>query len=163
MRKCIAAVAALLCLLSLAGCGAAPEEPAPSKLDAIPFQEGQLYALAYLGYDEINDLSFYIENYLDSEDLPVHYLSKGDYYLVIPRYPDMEVRLYQNDFETADRSLFYEEKGCRPFIIQCNVSDIFPDATICLSYQGETAEFSPCISLADGSVLAGERGLELTK
>lgn len=187
MRKYIILAAVLLWLPSLAGCSSspeasasnkpvaapetpvasmpdiAPEAPASSKVDAIPFQEDQLYAVAYLGYDEINDLSFYCENYLDSENLPVHYFSKGDYYLVIPRYPDMAVQLYQNDFETMDMSLRYEDNECRPFIIQCNVSDIFPDATIRLNYQGETVEFSPFISLADGSILVGDRGLNLTK
>lgn len=150
------------CLLTLSGCSD-PSEPDQSKLDSIPFREDQLYAVAYLGYDEINDLPFYAENYLDHENLPIHYLSKGDYYLVIPRYADMAVRLYQNDMQTMDTALLYEDGECRPFLIQCNVSDIFPDATISLTYQGETVEFSPYISLQDGSVQVGEKGLNITK
>ena len=98
-----------------------------------------------------------------TKTLPIHYLSKGEYYLVIPRYADMAVRLYQNDFETMDKSLLYEDMECRPFIIQCNVSDIFPDATIRLTHQTETVEFSPCISLKDGGVMVGDRGLNITK
>lgn len=162
MKKFLGAAMALLCLLALAGCADTPE-PKESKLDAIPFRDDQLYAVAYLGYDEIRDLSFYTENYLDDENLPIHYLSKGEYYLVIPRYADMTVRLYQNDIETMDTSLIYEDAECRPFIIQCNVSDIFPDATIRLTHQTETVEFSPYISLQDGSVMVGDRGLNITK
>ena len=64
--------------------------------------------------------------------------------------------------ETTERILVYEEAESRPFIIQCNVSDIFSDATICLTYQTETVEFSPYISLADGNVEAGDRGLDIT-
>ena len=48
-------------------------------------------------------------------------------------------------------------------ILQCNASDIFADATIRLTYEGETAEFSPFISLKDGSVDLGTQGLDLTK
>lgn len=136
--------------------------PKTSKLDDIPFSDGQLYAVAYLGYEEIEGLSFYAENYLDNENLPVHYISQGEYYLVIPRYTDMAMRLYRNDIETTERILVYEEAESRPFIIQCNVSDIFSDATICLTSQTETVEFSPYISLADGNVEAGDRGLDIT-
>lgn len=162
MKKCIALAAALLCLLTLAGCGNAPV-PEKSGTGAIPFRGDQLYAAAYLGYEEMDDLSFYVETYLDGEDLPIHYLSQGDYYLIIPRYENMTLRLYQSDMETMDTVLRYEDTACRPFIVQCNVSDIFADAVICLTYETETSEFSPYISLQDGSVQMGDRGLDITK
>ena len=47
--------------------------------------------------------------------------------------------------------------------MQCNVSDIFADVTVRLEYNGETAEFSPFISLKDGTLMIGERGLDLTE
>lgn len=162
MKKCIALAAALLCLLTLAGCGNAPV-PEKSGTGAIPFRGDQLYAAAYLGYEEMDDLSFYVETYLDGETPPIHYLSRGDYYLIIPRYENMTLRLYQSDMETMDTVLRYEDAACRPFIVQCNVSDIFADAVICLTYGTETAEFSPYISLQDGSVQMGDRGLDITK
>lgn len=174
MKKLLALAAALCCLLALAGCGGdagtdAPETPETqetpqvSKLDAIPFREGQLYAAAFLGYQEIADLAFYAENYLDDPEPPIHYLSNGEYYLIIPRYSDMSLRLYKGDMETMGQTLIYEETACRPFIIQCNISDIFPDASISLSRDSETVEFSPYLSLKDGSVQVGERGLDLTR
>lgn len=119
--------------------------------------------MAYLGYDELNELSFYVQKYLDSENIPIHYLSQGEYYLIIPRYSNMTVSLYKNDIQTMGSSLIYEEKECRPFIIQCNVSDIFSDVTICLTYNDETVEFSPFISLKDGTVEVGDRGINITK
>ena len=100
---------------------------------------------------------------LDSNELPAHYLSAGDYYLMIPRYPGMTMSLYQNDVETMDTVLLYEDPDCRTFIIQCNVSDIFANATIRLAYGEETVESSPFISLMDGSVDVGPNGLDLTK
>ena len=167
MRRNILLIAALLFCTLLAGCafspsGSAPTPPRASKRDNIPFAENQFYAVAHLGYQEIEDLEFYAERYLDSDELPVHYFSDGDYYLVIPRYTEMKLSLYRNDIVTSSSALVYEEPDCRPFILQCNVSDIFPDAAIQLTYAGETVEFSPFISLKDGSVDVGERGLLLT-
>ena len=167
MRRNILLIAALLFCTLLAGCasspsGSAPIPPRASKRDNIPFAEDQFYAVAHLGYQEIENLEFYAEQYLDSNELPVHYFSDGDYYLVIPRYSEMNLSLYRNDIVTSSSALVYEEPDCRPFILQCNVSDIFPDAAIQLTYAGETVEFSPFISLKDGSVDVGERGLLLT-
>lgn len=167
MKKCTVWIITLLCLLSLLGCGAeaAPDASASSAggTESLPFQEGQLYAAAYLGYGGIEDLSYYTQAYLDGAEPPVFYLSAGEYYLIVPRYADTALRLYRSDIETADRELVWEDPGCRPFIIQCNVSDIFADAVISLTHGEETAEFSPCISLKDGSVQVGERGLDITK
>ena len=138
--------------------------PAPvSKRDAIPFTEGQLYAAAYLGYQAIDDLDYYAERYLDSDDVPIHYISDGDYYLMIPRYDGMSLSLYVEDIETFASTLQFYDPDCGPFIVQCNVSDIFPDITARFAYNGDTAEFSPFISLKDGMLMIGERGLDLTK
>lgn len=150
----------LLCLFLLGGCGGVEEV---SKRDNIPFQEGQLYAAAYLGYQQIDDLDYYLERYLDDGELPVHYLSGGDFYLVIPRYDGMALALSRSDIETLQSTLIYEDPDCRPFLLQCNASDIFADAVIRLTYLDESVEFSPFLSLKDGSVDIGARGLDLTK
>ena len=134
-----------------------------SKRDAIPFEEGQLYAAAYLGYQTTEELDYYAERYLDSSALPTYYISSGDYYLVIPRYDNTVVSLYVNDIETSLSSLLFQDPDCGPFLIQCNASDIFTDITVILEHGGETAEFSPFISLKDGSLSIGEGGLDLTK
>ncbi len=134
-----------------------------SKIESIPFLDNQLYAVAYLGYNEMDELSFYIEKYLDSDNIPIHYLSQGEYYLVIPRYSNMILKLYKNDMETMQSTLIFEEKEGRPFIIQCNISDIFPDITVSLTYNEEIVEFSPYVSLKDGTIMVGERGLNVTK
>ena len=139
-----------------------PLAPA-GKRDAIPFEAGQLYAAAYLGYQTADGLDYYAERYLDSDQLPVHYVSDGDYYLVIPRYDGMSLSLYVNDIETSLGTLRFFDPDCGPFIVQCNASDIFTDVTVRLEYGGETAEFSPFISLKDGAVMLGERGLDLTR
>ena len=49
-------------------------------------------------------------------------------------------------------------------MIGCNVSDIFPDVTVEITASdGEKVSFSPFISLKDGSVEVGERGLNITR
>ena len=48
-------------------------------------------------------------------------------------------------------------------MIGCNVSDIFPDVTVSITSGGETVDFSPYISLKDGSVQVGARGLNITR
>ena len=127
-----------------------------SKRDAIPFEAGQLYAAAYLGYQTTDGLDYYVDRYLDSDKLPIHYISDGDYYLVIPRYNGMIFSLYVNDIETSLGTLRFLDPDCGPFVIQCNASDIFSDVTMCLEYNGETAEFSPYISLKDGATMLGQ-------
>lgn len=162
MQKNFTLYASILLILAalLAGCSALSQ---PSKQDDIPFTEGQLYAAAYLGYQQPDGLDYYVQQYLDNDLLPVHYLSSGDYYLIIPRYPGMELSLYRNDFDTSEPVLIYQDPNCQPFLLQCNASDIFADATIRLTWQEETAEFSPFLSLEDGSVEIGTLGLDLAK
>lgn len=134
-----------------------------NKLDNIPFADDHCYAVAYLGYQQITDLDYYVDQYLEHDKIPIHYLSAGDYYLVIPRYAGMSLSLFQNDSETSETVLIFETPDCQPFIIQCNVSDIFADATIRLSYETESTEFSPFISLKDGEIDIGTKGLDITK
>jgi len=138
-------------------------ESSRSKRDNIPFTDDQLYAVAYLGYINIEDMDYYLENYVDEENVPHYYFSGDEFYLIIPRYEEMEIRLYRNDLATMGKTLEQECEAGRPFTLQCNVSDIFPDVTVELIYNGETVEFSPYISLKDGSVQVGEMGLNITR
>lgn len=149
------------CLSLLAGCTDSSQQS--SQPEKIPFAQDQYYAAAHVGYQQIDDLDYYTERYLDSDQISIHYLSDGDYYLIIPRYSGMKLSLFRNDLESSEPILIYEDPDCEPFLLQCNVSDIFPDATVRLTYQDHTAEFSPFISLKDGSVDIGTQGLDLTK
>ena len=173
MKKRFALVLpALLCFALLAGCvqqPAPPAEPDPSQTepagtDAVPFEDGQLYAAAYLGYQAPTDLDFFQQTYFGGRELPVHHISDGDFYLIIPRDPNATVRLYKNDMVTQTSSIFYEQPDGSPFVIGCNVSDIFPDVTVEITASdGEKVSFSPFISLKDGSVEVGECGLNITR
>ncbi len=131
----------------------------------LPFVKNQLYAVAYLGYtenSEVPDYSAYSVRYLEGQTVPVHRVSGGEWYLVIPRCENMELKLYKNNIEEQTPLLMFESKVAQPFIVCCNISDIFPDALIELRSEDGTAEFSPYISLKDGSVVVGEKGLDIT-
>jgi len=151
----------LLTLFFIVGCSTDPTSVS-SKQDNIPFEDHHLYAVAYLGYLEMTDFDLYAEKYLDYTQLPIHHFSQGEYYLIIPRYSDMHLEFYKEDIATFVSTLIYEEANCKPFIIQCNISDIFPDATIKLTHNETTVEFSPYVSLENGSVKIGEKGLLLS-
>ena len=171
--------AGLFCALLLAGCGtaaqtpdatptpaqeaAATPTPTPDPLSTLPYTDGQLYAAAYLGYQAPTDLDFFQQTYFGGRELPVHHISDGDFYLIIPRDPNATVRLYKNDMVTDSKTLFYEQTNGDAFVIGCNVSDIFPDVTVSITSGGETVDFSPYISLKDGSVQVGECGLNITR
>lgn len=146
-----------------AGMAEDTEKRPESKRDAIPFEDGQLYAAAYLGYQETGDLDYYADLYLDSAELPTYTVSDGDYYLIIPRYAGMSMTLSVIDIETSRPKVLLREPDCGPFVLQCNISDVLEDALIWLEYEGDSVEFSPYISLENGAPQMGERGLDLTK
>ena len=160
MKKTIILITLVFSLFT-AGCGKQPTDAI--KKEVIPFEDGQLYAVAYLGWDDAvkDTLAFYKDLYLEDEDIPVFYTSGNEAYLIIPRYDNTSVKLYQKDFDSPDK-LLYESNDCRPFVIRCNASDIFPDSKISLSCDKGSEEFSPCLSLADGRVMIGEKGLDIT-
>ena len=75
----------------------------------------------------------------------------------------MELKIYENDINTTTPALIFEAPESMPFIVQCNISDIFSNVTISFTYDSETFEFSPFISLKDGDVQVGEHGVNITK
>lgn len=140
----------------------APETNPDASL--IPFKGDQLCAVASIGYTNTNDLPLYAKKYLNNKtDFPTYKISHGDYYLIIPRYKDMKVELYKNIMDSDKPTLVSEIDSSKPFIIACNVSDVFPDSTVSITYNGETIKFSPYMSLKDGSLEVGDRCLVLTK
>ncbi len=160
MKKSVFAVILFILSLVFVGCSHKNEK-------TIPFESHHVYAVAYLGYDMngsgIPDYSHYAENYLESEKVESHHVTGGEYYLIIPRYDGMRMKLYKNSIDSDTPALIFEKDKAEPFIVCCNISDIFSDVTVEFTYKDETVSFSPYISLKDGSVMVGERGLDLTK
>lgn len=131
--------------------------------EKIPFKDNQYYAAAYLGYDNFEKKQYYLEKYTNEASAAIHYISQGDCYLIIPRYPETDLSIYRIDMESGNRTLLFEQADSSPFVIKCNESDIFSDVLIRFTYQNKVMEFSPFISLKDGSLDIGENGLDITE
>ena len=154
--------AALLLTLALTACNPSPDAKA-SRAVKLPYAEGQLYAAAWLGWQDTGNLSRYADLCPEIKEAPVLHLSDGEYWLILPRYPGTALEVNQLDINTSETRLVYSDPDCEALILQCNISDIFPDAEIRLRCAEGEAEFSPYLSLRDGSVVLGPEGLDLTR
>ena len=154
--RLLTAAALLLGAVLLTGCAAETiKKPAST--------DGQLYAVAYAGFDEPEALDTWIETYLNGERPETVEISDGEYYLVIPRNPGTMLRVLKEDFDTGEKSVAYEDPDGKPIILHCNASDIFFDADVELTDAAGTVSFTPYISPRDGAIEIGEHGLLLTK
>lgn len=75
--------AALLITLALTACTPAPDSEV-SQAAELPYTEGQLYAAAWLGWQDTGDLSRYADLCPGIEEAPVLRLSDGEYWLICP-------------------------------------------------------------------------------
>ena len=124
---------------------------------------GALCAAAYLGYAPEYDEAAAMELYPFLIDVPTdNYIDAGGFelYLIIP-CQDIATTVYTTDIDwenynyTRGRLLGIVEG--EPFLLCCNFSDIFTNSLIVLSTaNGEVFEFSPGISLRDGTLAVPE-------
>ena len=121
--------AALLLTLALTACNPSPDAKA-SRAVKLPYAEGQLYAAAWLGWQDTGNLSRYADLCPEIKEAPVLHLSDGEYWLILPRYPGTALEVSQLDINTSETRLVYSDPDCEALILQCNISDIFPDAEI---------------------------------
>ncbi len=142
------------------------------------FDSDALCAVAYLGVCEGNliDVMAYFEQSGLSEILPclteltsdVFLEAAGtELYLVIPRQ-DVSLTVYEQSLDdesadlTWDKSL-YVSFTPEPLLLRCNVSDIIPNIGLFMEQTGaEGVQYSPCLSLEDGSLCAHDRIYDLT-
>ena len=93
-------------------------------------------------------------------DMP--YLNGQDCYLVIPKYKNASVSLKELEI-TEDGKLkevenpYLDNNACSGTTFICqNISDIGPNGKITIRYRDDVLEFSPSISLMDGSLIVPE-------
>ncbi len=91
----------------------------------------------------------------------------SDFYLIIPA--DENAKVEVNTLELSDdvesvsfntvETIYSQDNGA-PFLLKCNVGDIFPECRIVITdSKGDVFEWSPMISMRDGSVFTtGEDG-----
>lgn len=93
-------------------------------------------------------------------DMP--YLNGEECYLVIPKYRNASVSLKELEIsqdgklkEVANELLDFNACAGTTFVCQ-NISDIAPNGKITIRYRDDVIEFSPSISLKDGSLILPE-------
>lgn len=126
----------------------------------INWQEGQILAVAFLGYstDNIN-YNEYLFNYFDENEIEntKYYNIEGDEnYLIIPRYSQLPIKIYEYILTDTGFGLgepIYEISNQKHFAIKCNVSDLFSNIVIEVDYGNDKYQFSPRISLENGSMI----------
>ena len=145
----------------------------------IMFDEGYTCGVILLGYidgaataDDCKNIfldSVYAEEFEFITDIPdencVITENGTELYLIIPCNTDdvqVTVREWQltedNDYMGGAGDVLYSSEYGAPVLIKCNVSDIMPNTVVIIEDNGDTLQWSPHISLKDGSV--GRSGVE---
>ena len=96
------------------------------------------------------------EKYFDEEFMV--YENVGDeLYFIVPIQKNVTINVYSAVMEESD---IVKDKLIattnKPFILKCNVSDIIPNIIIEIKQNNKVYEYSPSISLKDGSLYVNE-------
>lgn len=112
----------------------------------------------FLNFDDPNMLVSMKQS--EGGDMP--YLNGEECYLIIPKYRNASVSLKELEIsqdgklkEVANELLDFNACAGTTFVCQ-NISDIAPNGKISIRYRGDVIEFSPSISLKDGSLILPE-------
>lgn len=111
----------------------------------------------------INSESDVKEKYFD-EDFMLYEANGEELYFIVPIQKNVTMNIYSAVMEEAD---IVKDKLIastnKPFILKCNVSDIIPNIIIEIKQNNKVYEYSPYISLKDGSLYVNEYVLDVTK
>lgn len=82
-----------------------------------------------------------------------------EFYIVVPKYKDAEVSLKELELlengklNTVGNEFLDGKKFTGPVLVCQNISDIAPNALICIDGEGREIKFSPFVSLKDGELI----------
>lgn len=171
----------LLCAMLVFGLAACDSDDVAVQTDETPanevvWQDGEIYAMALLGYSgdfadgELDDeIDGYLELYVpELSAADVHWVdATGDEnYLVIPRFDGLvTVNVLGMPSESGEQTVgeVLDQFEAAPFVLTCNVSDIYGNALVTVEADGEVVSFEPRISLMDGSLIVSGDGQDITK
>lgn len=107
--------------------------------------------------DEVKE-KYFNENFL------LYETNGEELYFIVPIQKNVTMNIYSAVMEEAD---IVKDKLIastnKPFILKCNVSDIIPNIIIEIKQNNIVYEYSPSISLKDGSLYVNEHVLDVTK
>lgn len=99
-----------------------------------------------------------------NEDFMLYETNGEELYFIVPIQKNVTMNIYSAVMEEAD---IVKDKLIastnKPFILKCNVSDIIPNIIIEIKQNNIVYEYSPYISLKDGSLYVNEYVLDVTK
>ena len=118
-----------------------------------------------IGVALLDNKDEYINYIGTNEKLEYYELEGQDIYLVIPKYKDSTINVYEarldDNGNLVKNSLLFTTYNL--FVIKCNVSDIIPSIILEVSYNDKVIEYSPSLSLKDGSLFVTDDVLNITK
>lgn len=120
----------------------------------------ELIGIAYLNNEK--EASQYFDN-LPDDQITTYTTNGEELYLIIPRSNDISITIYEANLEENGNLAKGEiiAKTNETFIIKCNQSDIVPNTILNITSNDLTIEYSPSISLKDGSVTSHQNILTL--
>ena len=121
--------------------------------DQVPFEEGDIMAVIFIGSLEIVYDYSLADKYFAGTDLATISFEGQEKYLIIPKYPD-DINIYSVSHEEDGLKDEYYTTARGAFYIVGNVSEVYRNMKIATVHNGKYYEFSPCLSGNDGSVMA---------
>lgn len=143
------------------------ETPSLQELRMKAGQENSYCAVSYIGYTEKTTVQevqdeltgkFELTDFSFIEDIPAEnvVIAGGcDIYCIVPVDTDSVIKVESQSFDENGQSVKGEilyEGGSEPILLVCNVSDIMTNSLVTIEKGEETYEFSPYLSLQDGSI-----------
>ena len=113
-------------------------------------QDNFLISIAYIGGLE-EDYNYNVANKYVKNNIENISLGGEEKYLIIPNNTKIGIYKVDLDIDANETETFIKYMN-EPFYLTCNVSDIFPNSRLKIEKNGKVYEYSPHISLKDGSV-----------
>ena len=161
MRRIVSLLAICAALVS---CGNTGGKSTGDEFQSINWRDNDAAAVICVGmYTNESDLrdSGLLDRYSKSyglENLETVQTKGDEWYIVIPRHSKATVKVNAVEIDencNLHKSMLLAEMDGRPFLLRCNVSDLY--CNVAISIEGKDGkplvDYSPMISLKDGSVV----------
>ncbi len=158
MRRIVSLLAICAALVS---CGNTGGKSTGDEFQSINWRDNDAAAVICVGmYTKESDLrdSWLLERYSKSyglENLETVQTKGDEWYIVIPRHSKATVKVNAVEIDencNLHKSMLLAERDGRPFLLRCNVSDLY--CNVAISIEGKDGkplvDYSPMISLKDG-------------
>lgn len=140
-------------------------------------EQNNVIAVKFMGYFKDYARLKSSNNYIKASKVFPEIASREDFsvktdgeevYLIIAKFDSAKVSINELTFDMllngqdeSDGKVLFEGEANTPYLIKCNVSDTHSDINIHVEYgNGEIINYSPRLSLQDGSVITSQTGIQ---